>query len=641
MEYKQKRRYMGGLDGLRALSVLAVIAYHMNLPWAGGGFLGVGIFFVLSGYLITDLLIQEWKDTRTIDLKNFWIRRAKRLLPAMLSAVIVVICYVLVFHRSLLQETWMDALAALFYFSNWWSIFHQQSYFDSFANPSLLKHFWSLAVEEQFYLIWPLLVLLVLRLGRSVKMLYIMTLLLAAASIIDMGLLYQTGTDPSRVYYGTDTRAFALLFGAILACIWPSRSLSAKGSKAVGIFLDSVGTLALIFLLLWLSYVNQFEEFLYSGGLALFSLVVVVLISALAHPSTLLGKWLGIKPLRWIGVRSYGMYLWHYPIIQLTTPTSQANEIQPLRIAFQLILIFVISALSYHFIEDPIRRSAKTFGRLSISKVALGLCALILIFSGTSVLAQQMSTSPLASEKPSYKAKNDGSSEKKAKSISKKKITTASGMKGSVVSNHPSKTKKATNKKQASTKQQQTKKTKEKTKLKKTNKPSTKQKTARAASLITDQQVTAIGDSVMLGAEPYLKKSITHLSIDCKLGRQFSEAFTTINDLSQQGKLNHYVVIELGTNGPFTPEQMDELIELIGKQRTIILVNTRVPRPWEATVNQVIQQTDEAHDNVVSVDWHHASEGQSSYIGDDGVHLSVTGAKKYTELIVQAIQSLE
>jgi hypothetical protein len=386
---------------------------------------------------------------------------------------------------------------------------------------------------------------------------------------------------------------------------------------------------------LCVSYVNQYEEFLYGGGLALFSLVVVVLISALAHPSTLLGKWVGIKPLRWIGARSYGMYLWHYPIIQLTTPAAQANEIQPLRIAIQLILIVVVSALSYHFIEDPIRRSAKDFGRLSIRKVALGLCALILIFSGTSVLAQQISPSPLASEKPFHKAANHGSNENKSKSIAKKKVTATSGMKGSVVSEHPTHEKNKTKNKPHNKKEHPVE---VKKKQQKTNTPTAKQK---AASQISDQQVTAIGDSVMLGAEPYLKKSIVHLSIDCKLGRQFREAFTTINDLSQQGKLNHYVVIELGTNGPFTPEQMDEMIALIGKQRKIILVNTRVPRPWEATVNQVIQKTDEAHDNVISVDWHRASEDQRSYIGDDGVHLSVTGAKKYTELIVQAIHSLK
>ncbi|GAY75247.1 acyltransferase family protein [Sporolactobacillus inulinus] len=397
MELNTKRRYMGGLDGLRAISVLAVIAYHMNLPWAGGGFLGVGVFFVLSGYLITDLLIEEWERSETINLKRFWIRRARRLLPAMITVVTIIYGYVFFFQPSLLHETQMDAVAALFYFSNWWSVFHHQSYFDSFMNPSLLKHFWSLAVEEQFYLIWPLLVLFVLRLFKSKKALYILTLVLAAGSLLCMGLLYHFGTDPSRVYYGTDSRAFSLLFGAILACIWPSRHLT--GSKAQGIFLDGMGGLALLFLFLCIGYVDAFEPFLYSGGLGLFSIVVVVLISALAHPSTLLGKWIGARPLRWIGVRSYGMYLWHYPIIQLTTPANQANEVHPLRIVIQLILIILVSALSYRLIEQPIRRRNRaSSGWLIVQQAGIGLFALFLIFSGTSVAARHALRFPVHSK---------------------------------------------------------------------------------------------------------------------------------------------------------------------------------------------------------------------------------------------------
>lgn len=644
MKNKLKHRYMGGLDGLRALSVLAVIAYHMNLTFAGGGFLGVGIFFVLSGYLITDLLIQEWEDTNSINLKNFWVRRAKRLLPAMISVLVVILGYVFFFQPALLQETRMDAVAALFYFSNWWSVFHQQSYFDSFANPSLLKHFWSLAVEEQFYLIWPLIVTAALRIGKGTKVLYGITLLLAASSILCMGLIYHTGTDPSRVYYGTDSRAFALLFGAILACVWPSRQLSGSGSKALGIFLDGIGTFALIFLFLCVIYVNQYEEFLYTGGLALFSLVSVVLITALAHPATLLGKWIGVRPLRWIGLRSYGMYLWHYPIIQLTTPASQANEVHPLRIVLQLVLIFAVSALSYHFIERPIRRLGKGGSwQLIIRNTGIGLCTLFLIFYGSSFLAQHTNAKPAAKQKVSEKAlsKND-SDEKKSTVSMKDEKTSASKVNGSTISNHSKKTKeKKSNKKIQPSKKQPLKKAAEKVNQEKQNKAAAKEKTAKTQSKVSDKQVTAIGDSVMLGAEPYLKEEIKNLTIDCKVGRQFQEAFNTINQMKQQGKLNQNVVIELGTNGPFTQEQMDELIKLIGPDKNIVLINTRVPRQWESIVNQVIQKTDKDHENVTSVDWHQASEGQSNYIGDDGVHLSVTGAKKYSELIVQAIQSLK
>ncbi|KLI02611.1 hypothetical protein SINU_07315 [Sporolactobacillus inulinus CASD] len=614
LELNTKRRYMGGLDGLRAISVLAVIAYHMNLPWAGGGFLGVGVFFVLSGYLITDLLIEEWERSETINLKRFWIRRARRLLPAMITVVTIIYGYVFFFQPSLLHETQMDAVAALFYFSNWWSVFHHQSYFDSFMNPSLLKHFWSLAVEEQFYLIWPLLVLFVLRLFKSKKALYILTLVLAAGSLLCMGLLYHFGTDPSRVYYGTDSRAFSLLFGAILACIWPSRHLT--GSKAQGIFLDGMGGLALLFLFLCIGYVDAFEPFLYSGGLGLFSIVVVVLISALAHPSTLLGKWIGARPLRWIGVRSYGMYLWHYPIIQLTTPANQANEVHPLRIVIQLILIILVSALSYRLIEQPIRRRNRaSSGWLIVQQAGIGLFALFLIFSGTSVAARHALRFPVHSKQAAVvqHPQHKGTQADKQDEPGDAKGQTS----------------------HAKQKQQATKK-----KTKSNSEAQTQSPPSRSANSFTSGKVTAIGDSVMLGAEPYLKKSIPQLTIDCKVGRQFREGFTTLNQLKQSGALGRYVIIELGTNGPYDQEEMDELIRLIGPNRKIVLITIRVPRPWERVVNQMIQQTAAKHKNVTSVDWHQASAGQASYIGSDGVHLSITGARKYSALIVHALLQL-
>lgn len=635
MVFDQKHRYMGGLDGLRGLSVLAVIAYHMNLPWAKGGFLGVGIFFVLSGYLITDLLIQEWEETKTIDLKKFWIRRAKRLLPAMLCLLIVVMGYVLFFHQSLLRTTRMDATAALVYFSNWWSIFHQQSYFDSFANPSLLKHFWSLAVEEQFYLIWPLFVIIGLRFGKSIKVLYLLTMLFAASSILFMGFLYQPDTDPSRVYYGTDTRAFALLFGAILAYIWPSKHLSNAGSKIIHIFLDSVGLFSLILLLLAVYFVNQYEDFLYTGGLALFSLVTVMLISVLAHPSTFLGKWMGVKPLRWIGVRSYGMYLWHYPIILLTTPASEANEVHPLRIVLQLAIIFTVSTLSLRYIENPIRRSVKkqqkNYGVYVIKKAGIGLSVLFLIFSATSVIAQQPNKNPIASEKvkSNGNANKETTGSKSTKKNTQKTESTASLLNGSAVSEH---SKTSTQNKLPAHKAEPTKK--------KPIKATNDQNSEAISSRLSKQKITAIGDSVMLGAEPYLKKSITHLDIDCKIGRQFREAFSKVAQLEQEERLGRYVLVELGTNGPFTTEQVNTLIELIGSKRKVILVNTRVPRPWESIVNQVIKKAADTHDNVIFIDWHSASEQHSNYFSNDGVHLTVTGAKKYTELIVKTIESM-
>src|SRR5215212_10403865 len=221
------QRYMPGLDGLRAVAVLAVIAYHLDLGWAPGGLLGVGVFFTLSGYLITDLLLGQRAVTGSLKLGEFWIRRARRLLPALFLMIAVVVAWVTLFEPSFLPGLRSDVIAATFYVSNWWNIAREASYFARFGPPPPLEHLWSLAVEEQFYLIWPWLLWLGLRYipGRYTQA--GMTLAGAALSAAAMALIYQPGVDPTRVYEGTDTRAFGLLIGAALAMVWPSRHLSA------------------------------------------------------------------------------------------------------------------------------------------------------------------------------------------------------------------------------------------------------------------------------------------------------------------------------------------------------------------------------------------------------------------------------
>ncbi|MCO7176547.1 acyltransferase family protein [Sporolactobacillus kofuensis] len=627
---ESKHRYMGGLDGLRGLSVLAVIAYHMNLSWAKGGFLGVGIFFVLSGYLITDLLIQEWEQTSTINLKTFWIRRAKRLFPAVLCLLLILFGCLFLFYPSLVHSTRMDAIAALFYYSNWWSIFHHQSYFENFAHPALLKHFWSLAVEEQFYLLWPLCVILTLRLFRSIKWLYVLTLIFSGCSIILMGFLYQPEMDPSRVYFGTDTRAFALLFGAALACIWPSQHLSQADSKPIRRFLDSIGLLAFVLILYSIYTVNEYEDFLYQGGMALFSIITVILISVLAHPSTFLGKWMGVAPLRWIGVRSYGMYLWHYPILLLTTPASEASDVHPLRIVMQFILILTVSSLSLRFIENPIRRSGKHFEKLNdfhlLKKVSFGFGCVFLIFAGLAAYPQiekHRSVKTLtAHDQTNHISRNSDHKNTEGRK------TTSDHLKGAVVTDSPN------NKDKRSTPQERIQNEQ------KSKQANEKKKKAHSASVPVQKlnlQVTAIGDSVMLDAKPYLMQSLTNLEIDSKVGRQFREAFGRISQFKEEGKLGANVLIELGTNGPFDDSQINNLIDLIGPNRQIIFVNTRVPRPWESIVNQTIQRAATTHHNVTMIDWYQASKGHDDYFSTDGVHLTITGAKKYASLVIDSL----
>ena len=352
---------MPGLDGLRAIAVLAVIAYHLGFGWASGGMLGVGVFFTLSGYLITDVLLSQWSDG-TLRLGDFWLRRARRLLPALFVMLTVVSLWVAVDHRSRLHDLRFEVISAVAYVNNWWQIFHHQSYFARFGPPSPLGHLWSLAVEEQFYFIWPFLLLLGVRfIPERVRPfnirphLAIVTFLVATASAIEMAVLYHPSFDASRIYDGTDTRAFGLLFGAALAMVWPSRALTRRVTPNAVTILDTLGVIGLVTIAVLVWRTTQYSAFVYQGGIVLLSLATVLVVAVCAHPATRVGYVLGLNPLRWIGVRSYGIYLWHQPIIVLTTPVL-AHGHDPVRVTAQVAATFAIAAVSWRYVEEPIRR---------------------------------------------------------------------------------------------------------------------------------------------------------------------------------------------------------------------------------------------------------------------------------------------
>lgn len=350
-----KAVYMPGLDGLRALAVFAVLFYHLGVSWAPGGLLGVGVFFTLSGYLITDLLLGHMRNYGHIRFGDFYFRRAKRLLPALYVMLAVVLFYITLFQRDLLSSLPGDVLAAVFYVSNWWYIYHHVSYFQSFI-PSPFTNLWSLAVEEQFYLIWPLVLIVFAKLVRSNLAKVVITLALAAGSAILMGVLYHPGTVPNLVYYGTDTRAFALLIGAALAFLWPSThlpTLSARAREGIS-FLGLAGLGLFVWMVL---YTNEYQTFMYRGGMVLLAIGTMFLVQALTIPDSLLSTVLGAKPLRWLGVRSYAIYLWHYPIIALSA--GLLGRLHQNHLEYDLIVIVgtvVISGLSWRLVEDPIRR---------------------------------------------------------------------------------------------------------------------------------------------------------------------------------------------------------------------------------------------------------------------------------------------
>jgi peptidoglycan/LPS O-acetylase OafA/YrhL len=357
-----RQRYVPGLDGLRAVAVLAVIAYHVNLGWAQGGLLGVGVFFTLSGYLITDLLMAQQAGTGHLGMVRFWQRRARRLLPALFVMLAVVAGWVSLVQRGQLPALRGATLAAVGYVSNWWLTAQSASYFARFGPPSTLGHLWSLAVEEQFYLIWPWLLLAGLILTRSQgdatrrRWLAGGSLLLAAVSAILMAVLYHPGYDPTRIYDGTDTRAFALLIGAALAFLQPSRLMPAQPGRARRLVLDGAGAAGLIVIGLLIWRTGQYSPLLYRGGMVLLSLATAAVVLAVVSPAGRIGRVLGWRPLRWVGVRSYAIYLWHYPIIVLTTPASGQETL--LRGSLQVAATVAIAALSWTFIEEPIRHGA-------------------------------------------------------------------------------------------------------------------------------------------------------------------------------------------------------------------------------------------------------------------------------------------
>ena len=398
---RPKSRYIPALDGLRTLAVVAVVLYHLNLTWAQGGLLGVTIFFVLSGYLITRLLLNEVAKTGRIDLKSFWIRRIRRLVPAVVTVVVVTCALCTIFNHVMLTKMRPDILPSLLFFNNWWQIAQNVSYFNALGDPSPLTHFWSLAIEEQFYLIWPPLLFAMVSMHVRKPNTRRVVLGLAAVSAIAMMVLYNPAADPSRVYYGTDTRVFSLLLGAWMAFI-PDRDLApvrlarrlglnrlagaakhgknaeskhdattdgaaetvpAQPSALVRFWsspasIDVLGVVGLVGLAAMVALTNGYTAFQYRGGTLLCSILTLMVIAACVQPQGMVARALSAEPLVWVGKRSYSIYLWHYPLLLLMNPVANINDTPWWQYILQVLVVVAVAECSYRFIETPFRKGA-------------------------------------------------------------------------------------------------------------------------------------------------------------------------------------------------------------------------------------------------------------------------------------------
>ena len=606
----KKTKYLPSIDSLRAIAVIAVIIYHIDANYLPGGFLGVDLFFVLSGYLISSLIIKEYKSTGTVNLYNFYVRRARRLLPAVYFMITVVLIIITLFNGVLLKKSYLDALFGYIYSSNWWYIFHKLDYFDSFGSQSPFKHLWSLAIEDQFSMFFPLIFLIFIRKSKSNNrnsklnnnFIYVV-LSLILVSLIAHILLFDIN-NINRIYFGTDTRAFSLLVGVVGAILYPMDRLSERTTKKDNMIYSIVSLVSILVLIGIMINTSEYNTWLYRGGFLLVAIIGLIIIISSGRQYTFMSKLLSFKPFVFIGKISYSLYLWHFPILVVTTPVSEIGNPNLFYVTLRIILIFLVATGSYMFVETPIRKLGFVnyinllFKRImkfknNTKKIIFASIALVAVVFTMGVFGKSVPY------------------------LSTAFVTEMSNNKESqfISNNNENNTNNSSEHKNDNNNNQEDNKSEDK----------------KYSSLLV------IGDSLTVDIGEKIKEKYPGAIIDGKISRQLTAATALADQYANYNNENTAVIFQLGTNGFFTESQVEELVKKFDKA-DIYFVNVKVPRTWEKTVNKELDALKERHSDITIIDWYSVANNNQNYFEPDKVHLNSEGVETMVSLIEKSLK---
>jgi peptidoglycan/LPS O-acetylase OafA/YrhL len=612
-----------GLDGLRAPAVAAVVAYHVDAGALPGGFIGVDLFFVISGYLITSLLAAERRRSGRLRLGAFWVRRARRLLPAMWAVLVVASCTATLVGGDTYAGLRGNVAAALTYSSNWWQIARHDAYFAGVGGRPVLQHLWSLAVEEQFYVLWPLLLWAVMTVLRRQRHQAAFALVLACVCFTAMGTAYSPDTDTSRVYYGTDTHGGGLLLGAAAALMLPLARAATLRRPGCVRALDALGGAGALGLVAAAAVLDGTSAAYYRGGLVLVCLASVAVTLAASAPGRFAAV-LSAAPLAAVGRRSYGIYLWHWPVIACLSAAAPDFAARAAGRWTELALTGAMAAVSFRLLEEPLirlgvrgylaaahqwfRERHAVHPRQTVALAAVGAGVVVVAYLGVS--HAPAATGLQAQIAAGERAAGDSPVPAAPEPVPARPATAARRV---LVHGAAARD------------------------------PGGARRTAAGREggagrpAVAGGEMTAVGDSVMLASVDALRRDFPGIAVDARVGRQMAAAPGVLRELAGAGRLRRTVVLGLGTNGPFPGALIDDVLRITGPAHTVAFVDVHVPRPWQSQVNSVLARAVRAHPGTLLVGWDAAVSGRPGLLWDDRTHPRPSGAAVYAGAVRAAL----